>query len=146
MYSTMPSPTARTARPGAMIRAACALAVAFAATFASGCGLLSGTLERGAKGAGKAVTYYCENVTIPEIREEVRAAVNKYAAPHKVEVTCSNGGPTLDSTAPANPAAPPTAAVLDYASGELTAWKWADVFRLPILIFERAPTIVIHNS
>ena len=77
--------------------AASALMVAFALTSATGCGLLSSNLERAAKGVGKVVTYYCENITVPEIREEVRVAVNRHSAPHSVAVGCADGGPALHS-------------------------------------------------
>lgn len=71
----------------------------------SGCSLLTNQLDDAAKGAGKLVTFYCENVTVPEIREEFRAAVNSHAAPHSVSVACAQGGPVL-RTAPAAPVQP----------------------------------------
>lgn len=61
----------------------------------SGCALLEDSLDDVAKGAGKAVVFYCENVTIPEVREELRAAVNAYAAPNIVTIECASGGPAL---------------------------------------------------
>lgn len=68
---------------------------------ATGCGLLGGKeLDRAAEGAGKLVTFYCENVTIPEIREQFRAAVNQHAAPHSVSVQCVQGGQPLIVTPP----------------------------------------------
>lgn len=71
------------------------VAVALALASVSGCALFSDQLDRAAKGAGKVVKQYCENVTIPEVREEIRAAVNKHAAPHSVAVECVDGGPIL---------------------------------------------------
>lgn len=59
------------------------------------CSLLAPQIDKAAKAAGKAVTFYCENVTVPEIREEFRAKVNEYAAPNSVQVDCANGGPAL---------------------------------------------------
>lgn len=69
---------------------------------ASGCSLLSSDLDRAAKGAGDLVTFYCENVTVPDIRENFRAAVNAHASPHSVVVTCANGGEPLIAS-PDNP-------------------------------------------
>lgn len=63
----------------------------------TGCSLLSPQIDKAAKGAGKLVTFYCENVTLPEVREELRAKVNAAAAPNSVEVKCASGGPTLKS-------------------------------------------------
>lgn len=63
----------------------------------TGCSILGDQLDKAAKGAGKLVSFYCENVTIPEVRDELRAAVNAHAAPNSVQVTCANGGPTLKS-------------------------------------------------
>lgn len=63
----------------------------------SGCSILSPQIDKAAKGAGKLVTFYCDNVTIPEIRAELRDKVNAAAAPNSVEVKCANGGPTLKS-------------------------------------------------
>jgi hypothetical protein len=97
MYSIIRFPTANIARTASRTVAR-ALALVCALGFASGCSLLSENLDRAAKGVGKVVTYYCENVTVPEIREEVRAAVNKHSAPHSVAVTCADGGPTLNSS------------------------------------------------
>lgn len=105
MFSNSLSSTAPIARC-ATARLARILPVALALTFAAGCSLLSENLDKAAKGAGKVVTYYCENITIPEIREEVRAAVNKHAAPHAVAIECSEGGPVL-RTDP-EPASEPT--------------------------------------
>lgn len=61
----------------------------------SGCSILGDATDKAAKAAGKLVSGYCENVTIPEIREEIRAKVNAHAAPHAVMVQCANGGPAL---------------------------------------------------
>lgn len=63
----------------------------------SGCSLLAPQIDKAAQGAGKLVTFYCDNVTIPEVREELRAKVNAAAAPNSVAVTCASGGPTLKS-------------------------------------------------
>lgn len=62
----------------------------------SGCALLGNEMNQAAKGAGKLVTYYCENVTDPTLREQFRAAVNQHAAPHSVRVSCVQGGEPLD--------------------------------------------------
>ncbi len=62
---------------------------------ASGCTLLSPQLDKAAEGAGKLVTFYCQNITDSALREQFRAAVNAKAAPHSVAVTCANGGPPL---------------------------------------------------
>lgn len=112
MFYNSVSSIARIARNAAARIALAAMAVS-AATFASGCALLSDNLDKAAKGAGKVVTYYCENITIPEIREEVRAAVNEHAAPHSVAIECvddsgQNVGPELKSAEPASvaPATP----------------------------------------
>jgi len=110
MYSILHSPTASIARL-ANRAAARALIVAFALPLAAGCSLLSDNLDRAAKGAGKVVKTYCENVTIPEIREEVRAAVNKHAAPHSVAIECvDKSAPVLKSDEPASVAPSPSEA------------------------------------
>lgn len=139
MFSISHSPTARTVRTGAMTRVVCALTLAFAATFASGCALLSDSLEKAAKAGGKVVKEYCENVTLPEVRDQIRDAVNAKAAPHKVEVTCA------DET-PAPAPAPPTGSVLP-TPAETVAWKWSD-FAPSIVIhwLDRAPIIIIEKS
>lgn len=124
MYSISRSGIANIVRAALTTRVASVLAVVFALPFVGGCSLLSDQVERAAKGAGKVVTYYCENVTVPEIREEVRAKVNKHAAPHSVAVTCADGGPTLDTAAPAP---------------EPTAW-------LPIFIIEKWPIFFPERS
>ena len=95
----------------------------------SGCAILSGELDRAAKGAGKVVKQYCENVTVPEVREQVRAAVNKYAAPHSVAIECvDKSAPVLKSDDPESvaPGAPP-------ASDDPSA---ANFNVRPIIIFE----------
>lgn len=61
----------------------------------SGCALFSDELDRAAEGAGKLVTFYCENVKDDSIREQFRTAVNAHAAPHSVTVECAQGGPRL---------------------------------------------------
>lgn len=63
----------------------------------SGCSILGDPLEKAAEGGGKLVTFYCNNVTIPEVREKIRERVNAHAAPNSVAVTCVNGGPALNS-------------------------------------------------
>jgi hypothetical protein len=63
----------------------------------TGCQVLAPQIDKAAKAAGKAVTFYCENVTVPEIRAEFRAKVNAAAAPNAIEVTCASGGPSLRS-------------------------------------------------
>lgn len=140
MFSITRSASANGSTGVAIRRAAVALTVACAAMFASGCGLLSSSLERAAKGAGKVVTYYCENVTIPEIREQVRAAVNQHAAPHSVAVECADGGEVLRSgegetiTAPQPGEAAPS-------PDAPTAWKddytGEPVARSPIIIISK---------
>ena len=60
----------------------------------TGCSLLSENAETVGKAAGDAVHFYCDNVAIPEVRDEIRATVNRYAAPHSIAVTCA------DATAP----------------------------------------------
>lgn len=90
MYSIIHSQAANIAINAGIRRVASVLALAYAMTFASGCALLSDNLERAAKAAGKIVVSYCENVTVQEVREEIAAAVNAKAAPHKVEITCAD--------------------------------------------------------
>lgn len=68
----------------------------------SGCALFADNVDKVADGAGKLVKFYCENVTIPEVREEIRAAVNAKASPHSVAVECANGGPIMRSADPAS--------------------------------------------
>jgi len=89
---------ARAGLTSALRAAAVMAAAAFAMTSTAGCSLLSSNLERAAKGAGKVVHLYCENITIPEIREQIRTAVNQHAAPHSVAVNCVDGGPALETT------------------------------------------------
>lgn len=60
-----------------------------------GCALFSRELDQAAAGAGRLVTFYCQNITDPSIREQLRAAVNAKAAPHSVSVTCAQGGDPL---------------------------------------------------
>ncbi len=64
---------------------------------ATGCEVLSPQIDKAAKGAGKLVTFYCDNVTSTEIREEFRAKVNAAAAPNSVAVTCVNGKAAFQS-------------------------------------------------
>ena len=64
----------------------------------AGCSLLSPQIDKAAKAAGKMVTFYCGNVTVPQIREEFRAKVNAEAAPNSVQVECAGGGPMLKTT------------------------------------------------
>jgi hypothetical protein len=73
------------------------VAVLALSVLASGCSLLGDNLDKVAKGAGEAVTFYCENVTLPEVREELRAAVNRHAAPNSLTIECAAGGPVLNS-------------------------------------------------
>lgn len=61
----------------------------------SGCTLFGENVEDVGKAAGEVVTFYCENVNIPEVREQIRATVNKYAAPNSVAVTCVNAAPAV---------------------------------------------------
>lgn len=61
----------------------------------TGCQVLAPQIDKAAKAAGKMVTFYCDNVTVPEIREEFRAKVNAHAAPNSVQVQCAAGGPAL---------------------------------------------------
>jgi hypothetical protein len=61
----------------------------------TGCQILSPQIDKAAKAAGKMVTFYCDNVTVPEIREEFRAKVNAAASPNSVQVQCASGGPVL---------------------------------------------------
>lgn len=90
MYSTTRSVDANGSTRSPVARTVGALAVACALIFASGCALLSTNLEKAAKAAGKTVTAYCENVTVQEVRDEIAAAVNAKAAPHKVKITCAD--------------------------------------------------------
>jgi hypothetical protein len=102
MYSNSLSPIARIGHYVSAALARCA-ALAIVAVSASGCALLSDQLDKAAEGAGKVVKQYCENVTVPDVREQVRAAINKYAAPHSVSIECADGnGPTLKSDEPAS--------------------------------------------
>lgn len=73
-----------------------------ASVCASGCTLFAGELDKAADGAGRLVRFYCENVTVPEIREEFRLAVNAHAQPHSVSVQCAQGGVPLVVTPPLN--------------------------------------------
>jgi hypothetical protein len=63
----------------------------------SGCSLLAPQLDKLAKSAGKAVTFYCQNVTDAQARATFRAKVNETAAPNSVAVTCANGTPAMSS-------------------------------------------------
>jgi len=98
MYSTTLSHAANGETTSPIARIAAALAVVCALAFGNGCTLLSDNLEKAANGAGKMVKAYCENVTVQEIRDEIKTAVNVKAAPHKVEVTCAD-----ETTAPVSP-------------------------------------------
>lgn len=71
----------------------------------SGCTLFSKDLDKAAKGAGQLVTFYCNNVTEPTIREQFRVAVNEHARPHSVSVACVYGGEPL-IVAPSGEVAP----------------------------------------
>ncbi len=138
MYSTIHSPAAIGGLSLAR-RVVCALTGAFALTFASGCALLSDNLEKAASGAGKLVKSYCENVTIPEVRQQIRDAVNAKAAPHKIEVICADELPAAAPAAPDPNAAliAPLDAFQPDAAAAL-AWNWrAWLDRLPIIIIER---------
>lgn len=84
-------------------RAVSVLTLALAATFASGCSLLSDNLDKAAKGAGKVVSEYCANITVEEVRAEVAAAINKHAAPNSVTITCADGGPVLKTSGEVTP-------------------------------------------
>lgn len=64
----------------------------------SGCALFSKELDKAAEGAGRLVTFYCENVTDGAARAQFREAVNAKASPHSVAVTCANGTPPLISS------------------------------------------------
>lgn len=66
-----------------------------ALTALSGCTILGDASEKAAKGAGQLVKGYCENITVPEIREKIRERVNFYAAPNAVMVQCAVAGPAL---------------------------------------------------
>lgn len=61
----------------------------------SGCAFFSKELDKAAEGAGKLVTFYCENVTDDAARTQFRDAVNAKAAPHSVSVACVDGRPPL---------------------------------------------------
>lgn len=74
------------------------LAVLCVGVVLQGCALLGGPADKAAKAAGKLVTEYCDNVTIPEIRDQIRAKVNEYAAPNSVAVNCAKGGPALQTS------------------------------------------------
>ena len=95
MRSTLSRILARAVHTSATRAAALMAVAAFAMISAPGCTLLSDNLNRAAKGAGKVVHLYCENITIPEVREEIRNKVNQHAAPHSVAVNCVDGGPAL---------------------------------------------------
>lgn len=56
----------------------------------SGCALFGSELNKAAEGAGKLVTFYCDNVSSADVREQFRVAVNEHAAPNSVIVTCAN--------------------------------------------------------
>ncbi len=73
------------------------LLVILSALVLPACSLLSPQIDKAAKAAGKAVTFYCENVTVPQIREEFRVKVNEHAAPNSIQVDCASGGPALKS-------------------------------------------------
>jgi hypothetical protein len=70
-----------------------AVLVGILGTSLTGCSLLSENVEDVGKAAGKAVQFYCKNVSIPEVRDEIRATVNRYAAPHSIAVTCADTAP-----------------------------------------------------
>lgn len=63
--------------------------------FLSGCAIIGDASERAAKGAGSLVKGYCDNITVPEVREKIRERVNHYAAPNAVVVQCAVAGPAL---------------------------------------------------
>ena len=74
--------------------------IAFAMTaiclLTTGCALLQPELEKAAKGAGQIVNFYCDNIADESIRERLRTAVNTYAAPNSIMVSCANSnGPNL---------------------------------------------------
>jgi hypothetical protein len=62
---------------------------------ASGCTLFQENAEDIGKAAGEVVKAYCDNVTIPEVRDEIRAFINKYAEPNSVSVTCASPVPVI---------------------------------------------------
>lgn len=76
------------------------IALSLCALLLGACSILAPQSDKLAKNAGKLVTFYCKNVTNPQMREEIRAAVNKYASPNSIVVTCSDGSPALISNKP----------------------------------------------
>ena len=107
-------------RPFQFFCAAVTLGVLCFAT--SGCALFGAELDKAAEGAGKLVTFYCENITSEEIRTQFRAAVNQHAAPHSVSVACAQGGtplivnPDNGTAAPVPPTSDRTTRVNDMPS------------------------------
>ena len=47
-------------------------------TSLSGCALFGSELDKAAEGAGKLVTFYCDNIPNEAVREQFRAAVNEH--------------------------------------------------------------------
>lgn len=74
-----------------------ALVVVSVAASLNGCALFSDQLETAAKGGAKLINFYCDNVSLPEVRQEIRERVNHYAAPNSIVVTCAKDGPQLDT-------------------------------------------------
>jgi len=90
MYSKFPASVAHTCHTPLARNTVTILAAVFAMTSLAGCALLSSDLEKAAKSAGKVVKSYCENVTVPEVRQQIQDAINAKAAPHSVAVTCAD--------------------------------------------------------
>lgn len=70
-----------------ILRAAIVTALAASTT---GCALLGESAEDVGKAAGDVVHFYCDNVSIPEVRDEIRGYVNRYATPHSVAINCAD--------------------------------------------------------
>lgn len=65
------------------------IVICTAFAFLSGCSVLAPQIDKSTRAAGKAVTFYCDNITSPDVRAEFRSKVNAAAKPNKIEVTCA---------------------------------------------------------
>lgn len=73
-------------------------------TVLSACGdKFDNTVAGAAKAAGHAVAYYCDNVQDEDIRVALAEAVNSYASPHSITISCAEGGPALRAGIPIVP-------------------------------------------
>lgn len=68
-----------------MFLCACSIALSVLAA----CSVFAPQADTVAKDGAKLIKFYCDNVADPTIRANVAAAVNKYASPDAVQVTCA---------------------------------------------------------